>query len=77
MRVRMFYPLTINDYGNQKDRENYWCEYIKGDLSFLCVIAGYNPEELTPKYPDYIKERVLALYDAAYWWHEYRNEALF
>ena len=50
---------------------NHWCEYIEGDLSFLCVIAGFNPEELTPRYPDYIKERVLALYDATYWWYEY------
>ena len=48
--------------------QNIWCEYIEGDLSFLCVIAGYNSEELTPKYPDFIKERVLALYDAVYWW---------
>ena len=65
--------------------QNKWCEYIEGDLSFLCVIAGYrsaprdachskNAEELTPKYPDFIKERVLALYDATYWWHEYGKE---
>ena len=40
-------------------------------VSFLCVIAGYNPEELTPKYPDFIKERVMALYDSVYWWYEY------
>ena len=50
---------------------NHWCEYIEGDLSFLCVIAGYNVEELTPKYPDCIKERVRALYDAVYWWKLY------
>ena len=54
--------------------QNHWCEYIEGDLSFLCVIAGFNPEELTPKYPDFIKERVLALYDAVYWWYEYGKE---
>ena len=53
--------------------QNRWCEYIEGDMSFLCVIAGYNSEELTPKYPDFIKERVLALYDATYWWYEYGN----
>jgi len=29
---------------------------------------------LTPKYPDFIKERVYALYDAVYWWNEYRDE---
>ena len=28
--------------------QNHWCEYIEGDLSFLCVIAGFNAEELTP-----------------------------
>ena len=54
--------------------KNQWCEYIEGDLSILCVIAGFNAEELTPKYPDFIKERVLALYDAVYWWYEYGKE---
>ena len=44
--------------------QNHWCEYIEGDLSFLCVIAGFNAAELTPKYPDFISERVYALYDA-------------
>ena len=56
--------------------QNKWCEYIEGDLSFLCVIAGYNSEELTPKYPDFIRERVYALCDAARWWHEYGKEHL-
>ena len=67
--------------------ENHWCEYIEGDLSFLCVIAGFrsalwdacqskNAEELTPKYPDFISERVYALGDATRWWHEYGKEAL-
>ena len=56
--------------------ENHWCEYVEGDLSFLCVIAGYNAEELTPKYPDFIKERVLALCDATRWWYEYRKEVV-
>ena len=51
--------------------QNKWCDYIEGDLSFICVIAGFNAAELTPKYPDCIKERVYALYDAVYWWHEY------
>ena len=56
--------------------QNHWCEYIEGDLSFLCVIAGFNAEELTPKYPDFIRERVYALGDATRWWHEYGKEAL-
>ena len=56
--------------------QNHWCEYIEGDLSFLCVIAGYNGAELTPKYPDFISERVYALYDATRWWYEYGKEYL-
>jgi hypothetical protein len=51
--------------------QNHWCEYIEGDLSFLCVIAGFNAAELTPKYPDFISERVYALNDATRWWYEY------
>jgi hypothetical protein len=43
---------------------------------FLCVIAGYNAEELTPKYPDFISERVYALSDATRWWYEYGKETL-
>ena len=54
--------------------ENHWCDYIEGDLSFICVIAGFNAAELTPKYPDFIKERVYALYDAVYWWNEYGKD---
>ena len=36
--------------------QNKWCDYIEGNISFICVIAV----ELTPKYPDFIKERVCA-----------------
>ena len=36
--------------------QNKGCDYIEGNLSFICVIAA----ELTPKYPDFIKERVCA-----------------
>ncbi len=56
--------------------QNKWCEYIEGDLSFLCVIAGFNASELTPKYPDFIRERVYALYNATFWWHEYGKQAI-
>ena len=35
-----------------------------------------NAAELTPKYPDFISERVYALHAAARWWFEYRNEVL-
>ena len=28
----------------------------------------------TPKYPDFIRERVYALCNAAQWWYEYRGE---
>ena len=56
--------------------ENHWCDYIEGDLSFICVIAAFNTEELTPKYPDFIRERVYSLHAAARWWYEYRNEVV-
>ena len=56
--------------------QNKWCDYIEGNLSFICVIAGFYAAELTPKYPDFIKERVYALYDAVYWWNEYGTELL-
>lgn len=56
--------------------QNKWCDYIEGNLSFICVVAGFNAAELTPKYPDFIKERVYALYDAVYWWNEYGSECL-
>ena len=56
--------------------QNKWCDYIEGDLSFICVIAGFNAAELTPKYPDFIKERVYALYSAVYWWYEYGKALL-
>ena len=56
--------------------ENHWCDYIEGNLSFICVIAGFNAAELTPKYPDFIKERVYALYDSVYWWNEYGKDLL-
>ena len=56
--------------------QNHWCEYIEGDLSFLCVIASYNASELTPKYPEFISERVYALYDATYWWYEYGKDSI-
>ena len=52
------------------------CNYIEGDTSFICVIAGFNAAELTPKYPDFISERVYALHDATRWWYEYRKEEL-
>ena len=40
--------------------QNKGCDYIEGNISFICVIAGFNAAELTPKYPDFIKERVCA-----------------
>ena len=72
--VKVQQPQTEAEFDNILSfcmLQNHWCEYIESNLSFLCVIAGYNPEELTPKYPDFIKERVMALYDSVYWWYEY------
>ena len=31
--------------------ENHWCNYIEGDTTFICVIAGFNVAELTPSTP--------------------------
>ena len=42
-------------------KKNHWCDYIEGDFTFICVIAGFNAAELTPKYPDFISARVYAL----------------
>ncbi len=56
--------------------QNHWCEYIKGDITFLCVIASFDASELTPKYPEFISERVYALYSATYWWYEYGKEEI-
>ena len=67
--------------------QNHWCDYIEGDTTFICVIAAFrsalwdacqskNAAELTPKYPEFISERVYALHAAARWWYEYRNEVL-
>ena len=51
--------------------QNHWCEYVEGCLSFICVIAGFDASELTPRYPDFISERVYALQAATRWWYEY------
>jgi len=56
--------------------ENHWCDYIEGDLTFICVIAGFNATELASKYPDFISERVYALHAATRWWYKYREEVL-
>ena len=56
--------------------QNHWWDYIAGDNTFICVIAAFNASELTPKYPDFISERIYALYDAVYWWYEYGKEAI-
>ncbi len=70
-------PKTETEFDNILSfclTQNHWCEYIEGDLTFLCVIAGYNADELTPKYPNFIKERVLALCAATRWWYEYGKQ---
>ena len=41
--------------------ENHWCDYIEDNLSFICVVAGFNATELTPKYSDFIKVSMLIL----------------
>ena len=46
-------------------------EHIKGDLSFFCMLAGINAEEIPPTWPDRIRIPVRALSAATRWWHEY------
>lgn len=49
-------------------------EYISGDLTFFCMLAGINAAEVPPTWPDRIKIPVVALQDATRWWHEYGKE---
>ena len=49
-------------------------EYIKDDLTFFCMLAGINANEVPPLWPDRIKIPVVALQEATYWWHEYGKE---
>ena len=51
-------------------------EYVRGDLSFFCALAGYNQEEVPSRFPDNIKSIVYALSDSARWWHEYGLEVM-
>ena len=51
-------------------------EYIEGDLTFFCMLAGINADEVPPAWPDRIRISVRALSAATMWWHEYGDEAL-
>ena len=51
-------------------------EYIEGDITFFCMLAGINAAEVPPTWPDRIRVPVRALSVATRWWHEYRNEVL-
>ena len=51
-------------------------EYIEGDITFFCMLAGINAAEVPPTWPDRIRIPVRALSAATRWWHEYRNEVL-
>ena len=62
-------------------------EYIAGDLTFFCMLAGIrsahrdacqskNAAEIPQTWPDRIKIPVVALQEATRWWYEYRHEAL-
>ena len=53
-----------------------WGRAIGVNTSRATSPSGFNAEELTPKYPDFISERVYALSDATRWWHEYGKEVL-
>ena len=56
--------------------KEYEVAFSPARLNIICVIAGFNAAELTPKYPDFISERVYALHAAARWWYEYREDIL-
>ena len=51
-------------------------EYITGDLTFFCMLAGINVYEIPHTMPDRFSSPVIALQEATYWWHEYGKEAL-
>ena len=51
-------------------------EYIEGDLTLFCMLAGINADEVPPTWPDRIRIPVRALSAATRWWHEYGKEAL-
>ena len=51
-------------------------EYIEGDLTFFCMLAGINADEVPPTWPDRIRVPVRALSAATRWWYEYGEEAL-
>ena len=51
-------------------------EFVRGDLSFISALAGYNREEVPMLFPDNIKSIVYALSDSARWWHEYGLEVM-
>ena len=53
-----------------------WHCYVEGDFTFVCAFAGCNMSELTPRYPDYIRDRVQPMCAAARWWHEYSSVIL-
>ena len=51
-------------------------EYIEGNLSFFCMLAGINADEVPPTWPDRIKIPVRALSAAARWWHKYGDDTI-
>ena len=51
-------------------------EFVRGDLSFISALAGYNREEVPMQFPDRIKSIVYALSDSARCWHEYGLEVM-
>ena len=51
-------------------------EYIEGVLTFFCMLAGINADEVPPTWPDRIRVPVRALSAATRWRHEYGKEEL-
>ena len=51
-------------------------EYIEGNLTFFCMLADINAEEVPSTWPDRIRIPVRALSAATRCWHEYGKEEL-
>lgn len=50
--------------------------YIDGDLTFFCMLARINQDEVPSAWPDRIQVPVRAVGAAARWWHEYGRATL-
>ncbi len=59
-------PETVDTFPGNVD--------IDSDLTFFCMLAGINADEVPSTWPDRIKIPVRDLSAATKWWHEYGEE---